>query len=116
MIDDLTSRIERLEKQLLLTETYSVEAFWQNIDRIYRLHSPDREIGCIVCDYRDKRGGFKIHASQCIFRGGELERYECPECGCIFGALKYLDLDEQFVDLDYRLLYSRYARERFHQQ
>jgi len=109
MADDLATRVERLEKQLLPAETYSVEAFWRTIDRIYSANGPSCEIGCIVCGYKDKRGGFKIHRSQCIFRGGELERYECPDCGCIFGALKYLDLDEAFVDLDYRLLYSRYA-------
>jgi hypothetical protein len=109
MTDDLAIRVELLEKQLLLIENYSVEAFWRTIDRIYSANLPNREIGCIVCDYRDKRGGFEIHLSQCIFRGGELERYKCPQCECIFGALKYLDLDETFVNLDYRFLYSRYS-------
>jgi hypothetical protein len=43
------------------------------------------------------------------FGGGELERYGCPQCGCVLGAQKYLDLDESFVDLEYQLLYSRYS-------
>lgn len=107
--NDLEARLTRVEKQLLLAETYSVKAFWQALDRAYRISLPARDLRCIVCDHTDKRSGFGVHTSQCIFGGGELERYACPRCECVFGAQKYLDLDESFVDLDYRLLYSRYS-------
>jgi SAM-dependent methyltransferase len=108
-VTDLEGRLARVEKQLQLAETYSVKAFWQALDRAYRISLPTRPLRCIVCDHTDGRAGFNLRTSQCIFGGGELERYECPRCQCVFGAQKYLDLDESFVDLDYRLLYSRYA-------
>lgn len=109
MTDDLAARLERIEKQLLLAETYSVKAFWQALDRVYQLTLQTRDLRCIVCDHTDKRSGFRVLTDQCQFGGGVLERYQCPQCDCIFGAQKYLDLDEAFVSLDYRLLYSRYS-------
>ncbi|WP_210250101.1 class I SAM-dependent methyltransferase [Microvirga aerophila] len=109
MMDDLASRVERIEKQLLLAETYSVKAFWQALDRAYHTNLQTRDLRCIICEYTDKRSGFQVLTDQCEFGGGELERYQCPRCDCVFGAQKYLDLDESFVDLDYRLLYSRYS-------
>lgn len=109
MADDLLSRIERLESQQALAETYSLQAFWQAIDHAYDANLPTREIRCIVCDHGDKPAGFETLVDRCQFGGGRLERYRCPDCGCVFGPQKYLDLEESFVDLDYRLLYSRYS-------
>jgi len=42
-------------------------------------------------------------------RRGRLERLECPECGCVFGPLKYLRTPEALVSADYALLYSFYS-------
>jgi SAM-dependent methyltransferase len=109
MTDDLNKRLERIEKQILLNEAYSVKAFWQALDRAYQASLPTRDLRCIVCDYTDKRNGFEVRTDRCQFGGGELERYRCPQCECVFGAQKYLDLDEAFVDLDYQLLYTRYS-------
>lgn len=109
MSDDLEVLIRRLEKQLQLAEGYSVRAFWQALDRAYEACLATRDIRCIVCDYTDRRSGFRILTEKCMFGGGELERYTCPQCDCVFGPQKYLDLDDSFVDLDYRLLYSRYS-------
>ncbi|PQO39449.1 methyltransferase [Blastopirellula marina] len=76
---------------------------------MYRLSLPGRMIRCIICDFTQEWGAWKKRLDTCQFGGGELERYECPKCECVFGAQKYLDLEEAFVDLDYRVLYSRYA-------
>lgn len=109
MSDDLKVRLDQIEKQLQLAETYFVRAYWQALDRAYEVSLPTRDIRCIVCDYTDRRSGFGILTDQCMFGGGKLERYKCPQCDCIFGPQKYLDLEDSFVDLDYRLLYSRYS-------
>lgn len=106
---EISERLERLEAQLKLVETYSVQAFWQAIDRTYEALLPTMELRCIVCGHRDGRSGFKVHTSQCQFGGGRLERYQCPKCEAVFGPQKYLDLDENFVTADYDLLYSRYC-------
>lgn len=82
---------------------------WSTIDELYDQILPDSVLTCIVCDHSDRRTGFVLHHDQCVFGGGKLERYECPDCGCIFGCKKYLDLSEAAVDADYRFLYSRYS-------
>ncbi len=106
---ELEARVGQLERQALLVETHFTEAFWKALDVAYDAIMPHRQIHCIVCDHTDLRDGFEILIDQCIFHGGRLERYRCPQCECIFGPMKYLDLDEAFVSRDYKLLYSRYS-------
>ncbi len=107
--NDVSERLARLEKHVELIESYYSRAYWANIDRLYRLSLPDTVIHCIVCDFSQEWGAWKKRLDTCKFGGGELERYECPKCECVFGAQKYLDLDEAFVDLDYQLLYAKYS-------
>ncbi len=107
--DDLAARVSRLEKRLLLAETYSKELYWYALDQMYRQSLPGRDLSCVICGHVDARSGFNVHREQCRFGGGELERYQCPICDCIFGAQKYFDLPEHLVELDYKLLYSRYS-------
>lgn len=107
--EEIASRLDRLERQLLLSETYSVKAFWQAIDQAYKSILPNIDIKCIICEYEDKRNGYDILEDKCYFNGGILERYKCPNCDAIFGPIKYLELPDSFVDLDYKLLYSRYS-------
>ena len=106
---DIERRLSDLEAQVKLLEGYSVAAFWKALDAAYALALPHREFRCLVCDHRDRRDGFRLHTDRCQFGGGVLERYQCPGCDAIFGAQKYLDLDEEFVMKDYELLYSRYS-------
>lgn len=101
-------RIARLERQLALTNEYLVSGLWSALDAAHGFSIHTRPISCIVCGHTDRRSGFEVKTDRCMFGGGELERYVCPSCDCIFGPLKYLDLDEVFVDLDYRMLYSGY--------
>lgn len=107
--DDLSARMDRLERQSALTEGYFVAAFWNALDAAYETILPHRPLRCIVCDRTGSRSAFGVLVDTCMFGGGRLERYRCPECECVFGPQKYLDLDEAFVNRDYRLLYSRYA-------
>jgi hypothetical protein len=96
------------DAQIRMVEKFAVQSFWAALDRIYDRDLEARTLKCIVCDHADKRAGFEVKTTECIFGGGKLERYVCPSCDCIFGAQKFLDLSPSLVDLDYRLLYSRY--------
>lgn len=110
MIDQsFEQRIERLERRFELLSSYMTSAVWKAIDQAYDAALNHRSINCIVCGHVAKRDEYKLRVDQCMFGGGRLERYECPTCDCIFGPLKYLDLDEEFVSLDYQLLYSMYS-------
>jgi hypothetical protein len=96
------------DAQIRVVEKFAVESFWAALDRIYDRELETRTLKCIVCDYADKRSGFEVRTADCVFGGGKLERYVCPSCDCVFGAQKFLDLSPSLIDLDYRLLYSRY--------
>lgn len=105
----MEQRITELENQLKLVEQYSVAGFWNAMDAAYRTALQDRTLECIICSHRASSPAFQSRVARCDFGGGELVRHECPICGCLFGPMKYLDLSEDFVQLDYRLLYSRYS-------
>jgi len=98
-----------LERQLELVEKYSVQSFWLTLDALYEKTLQKRRLECIICDHADDRQGFEIVSDTCQFGGGHLERYRCPNCDTIFGPMKYLDLPESFVGIDYEMLYSRYS-------
>ncbi|BAT57572.1 hypothetical protein GJW-30_1_00078 [Variibacter gotjawalensis] len=108
-MDEFAERLAKLERQVSLLDRHLSAGLWNVLDATYRSSLPTRDIKCIVCEHTDKRSGYAIKTDRCIFGGGELERYVCPSCDCIFGPMKYLDLDEQFVDLDYRKLYASYS-------
>jgi SAM-dependent methyltransferase len=102
-------RFEKIEKKLKLIEDHFGKAFWRAIDIAYESSLPHRSIKCIVCEKEGHRTDFEVLTDKCIFGGGVLERYRCPTCDCIFGPLKYLDADEDFVSRDYELLYTNYS-------
>lgn len=107
--DALKARLERLEAQVEMAERYFNEAFWNTLDTAYEAVLPGRLLFCPVCEHGAERGAFETRVDQCVFGGGRLERYVCPECDCIFGPQKYLDLSDDFVGRDYQMLYARYS-------
>ncbi len=107
--EEARAKLERLEKQVALIEAHFTDGFWKALDVAYEASLPHRRLSCLVCGHTGLPGDFKIHEDRCLFGGGKLQRYECPECDCIFGPQKYLDLDEAFVSRDYAVLYSRYS-------
>ena len=107
--DAVKDRLERLEAQVQLTERYFTEAFWTALDVAYESVLPHRDISCVVCGHTDRRDAYETRLDHCWFGGGRLERYVCPDCDCVFGPQKYLDLGEAFVGRDYQVLYSRYS-------
>ncbi len=107
--DALKARLDRLEAQVEMTERYFTEAFWTALDTAYEAVLPDRVLTCVVCGHAARRDGYEVRVDSCVFGGGQLERYVCPTCDCVFGPQKYLDLGEAFVSRDYQVLYSRYS-------
>ncbi|WP_297511478.1 methyltransferase domain-containing protein [uncultured Caulobacter sp.] len=105
----LAARLEKLEAQVVMTERYFTEAFWTALDAAYEAILPERVLACIVCGRQGRRDAFEVRVDHCLFGGGRLERYVCPDCDCVFGPQKYLDLGEAFVGRDYQVLYSRYS-------
>ena len=80
---------------------------WQLRDHVAeKTDLSERIIRCNICGYEAKEGSFKTVETDCIFAGGHLKRYECPECGCIFGPLKFSDQTESEFSDDYTVHYA----------
>ena len=79
---------------------------WKQIDELAKKeeHAADI-ISCNICGYQAQRGSFETKETECIFRGGRLVRYVCPECGVIFGPTKFMNLSQKEIDEDYKVHY-----------
>jgi hypothetical protein len=64
---------------------------------------------CIVCEHTDLNTKFKKLCCNDIFNAGTLTRHQCPNCGLIFGDLRFLSLSEQDIKDDHDDVYSYYA-------
>ena len=97
---------ERIIADLIKNE---IRCRWQIVDALDSLLFPPRTMArCPICRHSDKRSNYETKVSECIFGGGRLERYICPECGCIFGPLKMMALSQEQLGEEYRQSYSVY--------
>ena len=66
-------------------------------------------LNCIICEYTDLNKNFlKLYAKD-IFCAGKLIRHKCPNCGLIFGDLRFLNLSEKEINDDHEDVYSYYS-------
>lgn len=105
----LELRLQRLEKGQKLLRAALTRSWWHAVDRLDRLTLPSSELACPICGRVGRREDLERLVATCSFGGGELERYRCAGCGCIFGPRKVLELDRELLDLDYGILYADYA-------
>lgn len=82
---------------------------WALVDSYEERNYKNHEIVCPVCGKKMETDKTSRLISECIFNGGKLIRYVCPECGVVFGPEKMLNLDEKAFSDDYKLHYSVYA-------
>ena len=77
---------------------------WNNLQRPCPIN-----LNCIVCEYTDlNEKFFKLYAND-IFNAGTIIRHKCPNCGLIFGDLRFLSLSEEEINNDYQDAYSYFA-------
>lgn len=86
----------------------NIEEKWRAMDCLEKALPEDLIIHCDICGADFKRNETDKFISKCIFGGGELIRYRCPECGAIIGPLKMLFLSESALSEDYARHYSVY--------
>lgn len=83
---------------------------WQVLDALDAvLYPPTTPVSCLVCGYTASKASYATRTSQCIFGGGRLERFVCPDCGCVFGPLKMLSLSQEQLGDEYAQSYSVYS-------
>lgn len=97
--EEKTGQIGMVSRQLMGVK-------WKQIDDLCgRKEKGNDLLTCKICGHEAKRKTFEIKMSECIFNGGMLERYVCPECGVIFGPTKFSDMDQKEIDADYQVHY-----------
>ena len=82
---------------------------WQLRDHLNQAKDESaRELYCGICGYHAPLYTFETKETDCIFDGGHLERYVCPNCGCVFGPTKFRDQTQEEFNDDYVVHYAGY--------
>lgn len=116
-IDNLSEKLEKLQQELNESREKNaavvrqlMKVKWAQIDAICKkTETPDDILTCKICGYQAKRQTFEKKISECIYNGGRLERYICPECGAIFGPTKFSNLTQAEKDEDYYIHYLGFS-------
>ena len=87
----------------------NIRCRWQVLDAMDGLlYPPTYPVKCLICGHEAPKSSYEVKMSECIYSGGRLERFVCPDCGCIFGPLKILSMDERQLAAEYRQSYAVY--------
>jgi transposase-like protein len=105
----MEGRLAAVEQQIERLTEYTISTRWALTDTIYASTLPGRLITCPLCQHAGTRDTYTLRVSECQFAGGRLERYQCPDCDLVFGPMKMLDLTEQQLATEYRVLYATYS-------
>lgn len=108
------AEIQTLRADLTLARTdllrSQIAAHWWGIDALERrLPSCEPNRTCPLCGTKSELSKLRLYQSSCIFGGGDLTRYQCPECDLIFGPDKMLDLSGAALGQDYEWHYQAYS-------
>lgn len=80
---------------------------WDVLDSLDSIRFPkDQLLTCKICGHSAEQHDYKNLISQCAFGGGKLIRFICPGCGCIFGPLKILNMEQAELSEEYKRHYS----------
>jgi hypothetical protein len=97
--------LNQLKRTLLRGQIYSK---WSLTDLIFNIRLPDEKKICPLCKYESEYSRLNQLKSHCIFGGGQLLRYICPNCEVIYGPDKMLELNAKELAEDYEWHYSAY--------
>lgn len=85
-------------------------AKWKIIDHLEEDRISENDpLTCIICGYEAERHTFQTLETDCIFYGGHLVRYICPNCGAVFGPDKFSRQTQQQIDDDYCVHYLGFS-------
>ena len=105
-LTDLEVKIDVFQRDVL---RHQVAGKWSVIDYISRsIDDQERSCTCPLCGLISAANTLKQFNSNCIFGGGLLLRYQCPDCDLIFGPEKMLDLTPAELSSDYEWHYRVY--------
>lgn len=100
--DDRDRKLQSMARDVIHTK-------WAFTDYMEGLHNTENEIvQCGICGYSGAAVKLEKKITKCVFGGGELVRYVCPDCGAIFGPTKFSKLGQEVRDDDYTVHYTGY--------
>lgn len=82
---------------------------WKLIDKFEKKFHTEEELECPICHQRFWPNNNDILETECIFLGGRLVRYRCPNCNVIYGPQKMFLLNDQEFSDEYITHYSVFA-------
>lgn len=99
-------RIELLRHQIALK--------WNLLDAVELADGEVQSVSrtsrrCPLCGHEASREHFPVYRAQCIFGGGRLVRFQCPECDLIFGPDKMFRLSAEELTQEYEWHYRVYS-------
>jgi len=87
---------------------HQIASKWSIIDHLNkRIHDSTTDLKCPICGFSGHTE-FMPYQSYCIFGGGSLIRYQCPQCDVIFGDNKMLSLSDAELMQEYEWHYKAY--------
>ncbi len=86
----------------------SIKNKWFIVDQFEKIYK--RKVKkCPLCECDITIKNNDAITSRCIFGGGMLNRFQCPECKVIFGPMKMLDLTDDELKEEYNIHYSIFS-------
>lgn len=95
-----------IERSLIRHQTACQWSVIDEVERRFRPASSRRT--CPLCGAENDAVNFVLYRTQCLFGGGDLVRYQCPDCDVIFGADKMFELTEAQLSQEYEWHYKVY--------
>lgn len=100
----LDNKIDEVRKELLQQQ---ISMKWELFDYLERFMSAEENTEtCPLCCHEGPRETFPIFESHCVFGGGRLTRFQCPECDVIFGAKKIFAMNAAELTQEYESHYK----------
>lgn len=97
--EDQAEKLSAMAREIMRTK-------WKLKDDLNsKSEDEEEEVTCIVCNHKVMKKDAEKKISTCMFAGGVLERYVCPNCGCIFGPTKFSSQSKEEYDDDYIIHY-----------
>lgn len=108
-MDELKAILSDRDLKLSAIARDTIRTKWRLVDYLDEQYDDSEEIiQCGICGHSGLRRDFETKTTECIFDGGELIRYICPNCGVIFGPTKFSRQTLKQFDDDYTIHYTGY--------
>lgn len=103
------AEVAAIQSRQKMSIEYTIRKHWETIDILDQSRLPALLLSCPLCGYANMRDKYQILVSNCIFLGGRLERYVCPQCEGIFGPHKMLELSPEALSAEIAMHYQIYS-------